>query len=73
MASISYLARSGPHGSFYGQAVRSMILAGTDEFKISRIRALRSAVLSPLIHSLFKSTRLAQKASRVDSSRGAEI
>ena len=36
-------------------------------------RALRPAVSSPLISVPFKITRLAQKASRVDSSRGAEI
>ena len=59
MASISDLAHSGPHGSFYGQAVRSMILAGTDELRASRIRAMWTAVSSPLICSLFKSTWLA--------------
>jgi hypothetical protein len=65
MASITSLAYFGPHGSFYGQAVRSMILVGKAE--------LWTTVSSPLIHSQFKATRLAQKASRVDSCRGAEI
>jgi len=59
MASISDLAHFGPHGLVYGQAVRSMILAGTVELRLSRVRALRSAVLSPLIRSLLKTTRLA--------------
>ena len=51
MASISYLAHRGPHGSFYGQAVRAMILAGTTQRGISWIRALWTAVSSPLIRS----------------------
>ena len=59
MASISYLGYFGPHEPFYRQAVRSMSLAETDELKISRIKALRSVVTSPLIRSLLKSTRLA--------------
>jgi hypothetical protein len=50
-----------------------MILAGTVVLRTSRITALRTEVLSPLIHSLFKSTWLAFWASHVDSSRGAEI
>jgi hypothetical protein len=41
MSSISYLAHSEPHGSFYGQAVRSRILAGTNELKTSRTRTVR--------------------------------
>ncbi len=73
MASISYLAHFGPHGWLLRQTVRSMILVEAAELRTSRIITLRSAVLSPLIHSLFKSTRLAQKASRVDSCRGGEI
>ena len=52
MASISFLAHRGPHGSFYGQAVRTMILAGTNALKTSRIRAMWTAVSSPLILSL---------------------
>jgi hypothetical protein len=59
MASISDLAHFGPHGSLYGQAVGSTILAGTNELKTSRIRAMWTAVSSPLIHDLFKSTWLA--------------
>ena len=59
MTSISYLAHSGPHGSFYGQAVSTMILAGTAELLTSWIRAMWTAVSSPLIRSLFKSTWLA--------------
>jgi len=73
MTSISCLAHSGPHGSFYGQAVRSMIFAGTDALRTSRIRAMWTTISSSLIRSLFKSTRLAQKASRVDCCRGGEI
>jgi hypothetical protein len=73
MASISYLAHSGPHRSLYGQAVRSMSLGGKAELRTSRIRAMWTAVSSPLIHSLFKSTWLAKKANHVDSSQGAEI
>ena len=52
-------AHRGPHGSFNGQAVRSMILARTTELGTSRKRALWTAISSPLIHDLFKSTRLA--------------
>jgi len=59
MTSISDLAHFGPHGSLYGQAVGSTILAGTNELKTSRIRAMWTAVSSPLIHDLFKSTWLA--------------
>ena len=58
-ALISYLAHRGPHGSFYGQAVRSGILVGTVELRLSWVRALRSAVSSPRIRSLLKTTRLA--------------
>lgn len=36
VASISYLAHRGSHGSFYGQAVRSMILAGKAEVRPHR-------------------------------------
>ena len=59
MASISYLPHRGPHGSFYGQAMRSTILLGTAELGISRIRAMWTAISSPLIRSLFKFTWLA--------------
>ena len=59
LASISSLAHCGPHGSFYGQAVRSMSLAGRIKLRTSRIRAVWTAISSPLIHSLFKSTWLA--------------
>ena len=41
--------------------------------RTSRIRAMWTAVSSPLIRSLFKSTWLAEKANHVDSSRGGEI
>jgi hypothetical protein len=73
MASISDLAHSGLHGSLYGQAVRSTIQGGTDELKISRIRAMWTAVSTLLIRSLFKSTWLAFLASHVDCCRGAGI
>jgi hypothetical protein len=73
MESISEFAHCGPHGWYYGQAVRSIILAGTNELKTSRIRALWTTVSSPLISVPFKSTWLTFWASRVDSSRGAEI
>jgi hypothetical protein len=53
--------------------VRSMILAGTAELRTSRIRAMWTAISSPLIRSLFKSTWLAKGANHVDSSWGAEI
>src|ERR1700752_3778653 len=59
MTSISYLVHRRPHGSFYGQAVRSRILSGTTKLRTSRIRAMWTAISSPLIHSLFKSTWLA--------------
>ena len=59
MASISYLAHCGPHGSFYGQAVSTMILAGIAELGTSRIRAMWTAISNPLIRSLFESTWLA--------------
>ena len=58
MVSISEFAHRGPHGSFYGQAVRSTILVGTTESGTSRIRALWTAVSSPLIHHPFKTTWL---------------
>jgi hypothetical protein len=73
MASIAYLAHFRPHGLLLRLSVRSMIRARTTELRLSPVRALRSAVSNPLIHSLFKTTRLAFWASRVDSSRGAEI
>ena len=73
LASIFDLAHSGPHGSFYGQAVRPTILAGTIKLRTSRIRALWTAVSSPLIRGLFISTWLAFWASHVDYSRGGEI
>jgi hypothetical protein len=73
MESISELAHRGPHGSFYGQDMRSIILSGTDELSISQIRALWTAVSSPLIRYLFKTTRLVQKTSRVVYSRGGAI
>ena len=47
MASISYFGYCEPHGSFYRQDVRSIILAGTNELKTSRIKALRSGVFEP--------------------------
>jgi len=53
--------------------MRSMILCGAAELNTSWIRALWTAISSPLIHDLFKSTRLAFWASRVDYCRGAEI
>ncbi len=56
MAPISHLAHSGPHDSFYEQAVRTMISEGTTELKISWIRAMWTAISSPLIHSLLEST-----------------
>ena len=73
MVSISFLAHFGPHGSFYEQAMRTMIPVGTTELWITRIRAMWTAIANPLIRSLFESTWLAQKASHVDWSRGAEI
>ena len=65
MASISYLAHRGPHGWLLQLSVRSMILAETPESGLSRVRALWSAVSSPLICNSFKTTRLAFWASRV--------
>jgi hypothetical protein len=71
--SISYLTHFGPLAWLLRLAVKSMSLAGRAVLRTSRIRALRTGVSSPLIRSLLKTSRLAQKASRVDSSRGAEI
>jgi hypothetical protein len=50
-----------------------MILAGTAEGRISRVKALRSTVSSPRIRSLLKTTRLAFWANRVVCCRGGEI
>lgn len=60
-------------GWFYGQAVRSTILAGTAELWTSRIRAMWTAVSSLLIRSLFMSTWVAFWATHVDYCRGGEI
>ncbi len=73
MASISYLAHRRPHGSYYRQAGRSRTLAGIIKLWTSRIRAMWTAVSSPLIRSRLKSTWLAKKANHVDLSRGEEI
>jgi hypothetical protein len=47
MVSISEFAHRGPHGSFYGQAVRSMILTGKAELWTSQIRAMWTLVGVP--------------------------
>lgn len=60
MESISELAHYGPRGSFYGQAVRIMILAEKIGLTTSRTRALWPAISSPLIHDLFISFCLNQ-------------
>ncbi len=73
MALFFHLLHRGPHGQLYRQAVRSRILVEATELKTSRIRAMWTAVSSPLMRSPFKSTWLAKKANHVDSCRGAEI
>jgi hypothetical protein len=73
MASISFLAHSGPHGYFYGQAVRSMILVGANEVRISRIRAMWTAVLSPLNRSLSYILLDLKKRCQAFPSRGNSI
>jgi len=59
MAFIADLAYRGYHGSFLGQAVRSLIPTGTVELRIARISAMWTAISSALIHYPFKTTRLA--------------
>jgi hypothetical protein len=65
MVMISSSTPLGLHGSFNGQAVRARILAETAELRPPRIRAKRTAISSPLIRSLFKSTRVAFWVNRV--------
>lgn len=72
MTSVADLAYRRHHG-FFGQPLRSIVLLEATALNTSQVRAMRSAVSSILISVLFKTTRLAKKASRVDSSRGAEI